>query len=212
MRVAVLVSGVGSIMEAIRDRGVTPELVLADRPCRGLAVAESLGIATALVDREGFMDANRTLYRERYSDAVLATLQDAKVELVALAGFGTILSGSVLEAFEGAMLNTHPSLLPSFPGWHAVEQALSSGVKVTGTTVHLVVPEVDAGPIVAQEPVRVLPGDDLVSLHDRIKAVERWLYPSVIVASQRCALPGIPWWSQINFRNELEQEVQQCRP
>lgn len=199
-------------MEAICDRGVTPELVLADRPCRGLAVAESLGIATALVDRSEFMGTNRTLDREYYSDAVLSTLKEAGVELVALAGFGTVLSGAVLDAFEGTMLNTHPSLLPSFPGWHAVEQALSSGVKVTGTTVHLVVPEVDAGPIVAQEPVRVLADDDTTSLHDRIKAVERWLYPSVIVASQRCAMPGTQWWTQIDFRNELEQEVQRCRP
>ncbi|WP_298209678.1 phosphoribosylglycinamide formyltransferase [Ferrimicrobium sp.] len=212
MRVAVLVSGVGSIMEAIVGRGVTPALVLADRPCRGLGVAESSGIEALLIDRKAFLDAAGAFDRERYSDAVGAALRESSIDLVALAGFGTILSGSVLEQFQGSILNTHPSLLPSFPGWHAVEQALTSGVKVTGTTVHLVVPEVDAGPIVAQEPVRVLPGDDLATLHDRIKSVERWLYPSVVVVAQRRALPGTTWWLQDSFRNELEQEVQRCRP
>ncbi|MGC9154510.1 MAG: phosphoribosylglycinamide formyltransferase [Ferrimicrobium sp.] len=212
MRVAVLVSGVGSIMEAILQRGVTPALVLADRSCRGLGVAESMGIEALLLDRKTFFGDEGGFARERYSDALKASLTGSGIDLVVLAGFGTILSGSVLQQFEGAILNTHPSLLPSFPGWHAVEQALATGVKVTGTTVHLVVPEVDAGPILAQEPVRIQPEDDLSSLHDRIKSVERWLYPSVVVAAQRWAVPRTAWWLQHGFRNELEQEVQRCRP
>lgn len=212
MRVAVLVSGVGSIMEAILQRGVTPALVLADRSCRGLGVAESAGVEALLLDRKDFVGDDGGFAREHYSDALEASLRGSGIDLVVLAGFGTILSGAVLEQFEGAILNTHPSLLPSFPGWHAVEQALATGVKVTGTTVHLVVPEVDAGPILAQEPVRIQPEDDLASLHDRIKSVERWLYPSVVVAAQRWALPRTAWWLQHGFRNELEQEVQRCKP
>ena len=80
------------------------------------------------------------------------------------------------------MLNTHPALLPAFRGWHAVEEALAAGVKVTGCTVHLVTLEVDAGPIVAQEAVVVIPGDTAESLHERIKVVERRLYPAAIRA------------------------------
>ncbi|MCL5972931.1 MAG: phosphoribosylglycinamide formyltransferase [Ferrimicrobium sp.] len=212
MRVAVLVSGVGSIMEAIHGRGLVPALVLADRPCRGLEIARSLGIPATLLDRGHFLDQHHRLRRRAYSDAVLGALQQEGVEFVALAGFGTILEGSVLEEFASVMFNTHPSLLPSFPGWHAVEQALANGVKVTGTTVHLVVPTVDAGPIIAQEPVRVLPGDDVDSLHQRIKEVERWLYPSVLVTAQHHAVRGQSWWSTDSFYAEFEQEVQRCRP
>ena len=97
-----------------------------------------------------------------------------------MAGFGTILDKPIHDAYEGRILNTHPALLPSFPGWHAVEQALAAGVKLTGCTVHLATLEVDAGPILAQEAVAVLPDDDAASLHERIKAVERRLYPRTI--------------------------------
>jgi phosphoribosylglycinamide formyltransferase-1 len=86
----------------------------------------------------------------------------------------------MFDAFEGRIINTHPALLPAFPGWHAVRDALAAGVKVTGVTVHISTLEVDAGPIVAQEAVPVLPGDDEETLHERIKAVERRLYPTTI--------------------------------
>ena len=87
------------------------------------------------------------------------------------------------------VLNTHPALLPAFPGWHAVEDALAAGVKVTGCTVHVATAEVDAGPIVAQEAVPVLAGDTVESLHERIKAVERRLYPDTIARFSRGELP-----------------------
>jgi len=199
-------------MEAILDRGIAPALVMADRDCRGLEVAGARGVERVLLDRQAFLDDRRKLRRRDYSDAVLEKLHRSKVDFVALAGFGTILEGLVLEEFDGLMVNTHPSLLPSFPGWHSVEQAIASGVKVTGTTVHLVVPAVDAGPIIAQEPVWVRSGDDVDSLHDRIKAVERWLYPSVIATAERHALDHAKWWLTDDFQQELEQEVQRCRP
>jgi phosphoribosylglycinamide formyltransferase-1 len=97
-----------------------------------------------------------------------------------MAGFMRILDKPVFDAFPGRVLNTHPSLLPSFRGAHAVADALEAGVKVTGCTIHVAVPEVDAGPILAQEAVEVLAGDTVERLHERIKAVEHWLYPETI--------------------------------
>jgi phosphoribosylglycinamide formyltransferase-1 len=97
-----------------------------------------------------------------------------------MAGFMTVLDKPVFDAFPGRVLNTHPALLPAFKGAHAVDEALAAGVKVTGCTVHLATPEVDDGPILAQEAVPVLPGDTVESLHERIKAVERRLYPHTI--------------------------------
>jgi phosphoribosylglycinamide formyltransferase-1 len=97
-----------------------------------------------------------------------------------MAGFGTIFDKPMFDAYEGRILNTHPALLPAFPGWHPVRDALGAGVKVTGITVHVVTLEVDAGPILAQEAVRVEPGDTEETLHERIKEVERRLYPATI--------------------------------
>ena len=97
-----------------------------------------------------------------------------------MAGFGTILAKPIFDRFAGRILNTHPALLPAFPGWHAVADALDYGVKVTGCTVHVATEEVDAGPILAQEAVAVLPDDTVESLHERIKAVERRLYVETV--------------------------------
>jgi phosphoribosylglycinamide formyltransferase-1 len=107
-------------------------------------------------------------------------LREHRVDLVAMAGFGTILGQAIHDAYPGAIVNTHPALLPSFKGWHAVEDALAYGVKVTGCTVHLATLEVDEGPILAQEAVPVLDGDTVETLHERIKDVERRLYPKVL--------------------------------
>ena len=109
------------------------------------------------------------------------------VDLVAMAGFGTVLTGPVFDAFPGRILNTHPALLPAFPGWHAVEDALAAGVAVTGCTVHIASIETDAGPVLAQEEVPVLPGDTVEALHERIKQCERQLYPQVIKGTARRA-------------------------
>ena len=177
MRLAVLVSGSGTLLEAILADGAPVALVLADRPCRGLDVAAGAGVAAELVERTDFSPA---FDRPGYTDRVVKALGASGVDMVALAGFMTVLSPAILDAFPGRVLNTHPSLLPSFKGASAVADALAAGVKVTGCTVHVATAEVDAGPILAQEAVPVLPGDDVATLHERIKVVERRLYPATI--------------------------------
>src|SRR6266478_4518723 len=122
----------------------------------------------------------RTKLDEEAERAFVAALGNANVDLVVLAGFMRVLKGEFLRAFEGRIINIHPSLLPSFPGLEAWKQALEHGVKVTGCTVHFVDAGVDAGPIIAQEAVNVLDDDSPDSLHRRIQLVEHGLYPSVI--------------------------------
>jgi phosphoribosylglycinamide formyltransferase-1 len=154
-------------------------VVVVDRRCRALEVAEEAGVPALLVDRRSYgKDFDRVAYTEDVVDALRAH----EVELVVMAGFGTVLDKPVHDAYPGQILNTHPALLPAFRGWHAVEDALAAGVKVTGCTVHVATLEVDDGPILAQEPVAVLPDDTVESLHERIKAVERRLYPATIAA------------------------------
>jgi phosphoribosylglycinamide formyltransferase 1 len=154
-------------------------LVVVDRPSKAQGVAEAHGLEAVLVERPSF---GSDFDRDAYTAQVVDTLRTRDIELVAMAGFGTVFSEAILEAFPDRILNTHPALLPSFKGWHGVRDALDYGVKVTGCTVHVATLEVDAGPILAQEAVAVLPGDDETSLHERIKAVERRLYPQTIRA------------------------------
>lgn len=175
-----LVSGTGSILEAMLDDGVPVTLVAADRPCRGLEVAAAAGVDTALVDRRAFGGFGPGFDRDGYTRRLTEVLQAHDVDLVAMAGFGTVLGPAVHDAFPGRILNTHPALLPAFPGWHAVEEALAAGVAVTGCTVHVATLEMDAGPVLAQQEVPVLPGDTAERLHERIKACERQLYPEAI--------------------------------
>jgi len=111
---------------------------------------------------------------------VAEALVAADVDVVVMAGFGTVLAQPVHDAFPGRILNTHPALLPDFPGWHAVHDALAAGVVETGTTVHVALLETDTGPILAQATVAILPDDSEDTLHERIKAVERTLYPATI--------------------------------
>jgi phosphoribosylglycinamide formyltransferase 1 len=152
-------------------------VVLADRSCGALDVARGAGIAAELVERTDF---GATFDRVAYTHQVVDALERHQVELVAMAGFGTILEKPVHDAFPDRIVNTHPALLPAFRGWHAVRDALDYGVKITGVTVHLAQLEVDDGPILAQEPVAVFPGDTEATLHERIKNVEHRLYPEVI--------------------------------
>ena len=173
MRLAVLASGSGTILDALLHDGVPVVLVLADRACPATEVAVRHGVPCEVVERTSF---GADFDRDAYTTAVTTRLVDADVELVAMAGFGTILGRAIHDAYPGRILNTHPSLLPAFPGWHAVEDALAYGVKVTGCTVHLATLEVDAGPILAQETVEVREGDTAESLHERIKVIERRLY------------------------------------
>jgi len=179
MRVAVLVSGSGTILEAMVAAGVPVTMVLADRPCRALQVAPP-GAEAVLVDRADWGGFGPDFDRLGFTRAVTVALKAHGPDLVAMAGFGTVLDQPVHDAFGGRILNTHPALLPAFPGWHAVADALAAGVGVTGCTVHLATLEMDAGPILAQEEVAVRPGDTVGSLHERIKAVERRLYPATI--------------------------------
>ena len=177
MRLAVLVSGTGTILDAMADAGLPVSFVVADRPCRAIEVAEGHGIPASVVERDSFGDDfDRTAYTEKLT----AELEAADIDLIAMAGFGTILEQPIYERFAGRILNTHPSLLPAFPGWRAVDEALAHGVHVTGCTVHYAELEVDSGPILAQETVPVLSDDDVASLHERIKAVERRLYIDTI--------------------------------
>jgi phosphoribosylglycinamide formyltransferase-1 len=159
------------------DRRIPIAVVVADRPCGALDIARAAGVSAELVERTDF---GKTFDRESYTKDVVAVLQAHDVDLVAIAGFGTILAPSFVDAFGNRALNTHPALLPAFKGWHAVRDALAAGVEVTGCTVHLVTADVDSGPIVAQQEVPVLPGDTEATLHERIKEVERRLYPDVI--------------------------------
>ena len=179
MRVGVLASGSGTILEAMLERSLPIVSVVVDRPCGATDVAARAGISATVVERDDF---GATFDRAAYTKRVVAALDEADVDLVAMAGFGTILDGLIFDSYGGRILNTHPALLPSFPGWHSVADALEYGVKVTGCTVHVATAEVDAGPIVAQEAVPVLPDDTVDSLHERIKAVERRLYPDTVAA------------------------------
>lgn len=179
VRVGVLVSGTGSILEAFVEQGVPVHLVVADRPCRALERAGALGLPAELVARDRF-DAG--FDREAYSARVAEVLRAHAIDLVAMAGFGTILGRAAHDAYGGRILNTHPALLPAHKGWHAVRDTLAAGDAVSGCTVHVAGLEVDTGPILAQETVPVRPDDDEARLHERIKAVERRLYPQTVAA------------------------------
>ena len=182
--IGVLASGTGTILQALLDAGLPIGVVVVDRRCEAIARAERAGVPVELVERTSFgPDFDRVAYTHQVVDA----LERHGVALVAIAGFGTILEKPIHDAFPHRVVNTHPSLLPAFKGWHAVEEALAAGVKVTGCTVHYATLEVDSGPIIAQEAVPVLDGDTVETLHERIKAVERRLYPEVL----RSLLAGI---------------------
>ncbi len=172
MRIGVLASGSGTNLEAILAAGLPVAIVVVDRPCRATEVAAAHGVPSEIV--------RRVPDRVEFTHSIVDALEHHGVELVAMAGFMTILEKPIFDVYEGRILNTHPSLLPAFKGAHAVEDALAAGVKVTGCTIHVATLEVDSGPIVAQEAVPVLPGDDAATLHERIKAVEHRLYPETI--------------------------------
>ena len=178
-RLVVLVSGAGTNLQALLDACADPSYgavvvaVGADRPgAEGLARAEAADVPTWVVRLADCPD------RETFDDRVLAAIESYEPDLVVLAGYMKILGRKVVERFP--IVNTHPALLPAFPGAYAVRDALDHGVKVTGVTVHLVDTGVDTGPIVAQEAVPVLPGDDEETLHQRIKAVERGLLTETV--------------------------------
>jgi phosphoribosylaminoimidazolecarboxamide formyltransferase/IMP cyclohydrolase len=186
-RIAVGVSGAGSNLRALASAARRGELrgeivlVFADRDCPALAWAVEQGIDTALLPglgapaTPGAPDA-----RAEADRALAATLAAASIDLVVLAGYMRLIGPVTLAAHENRIVNTHPSLLPAFPGSHAVRDALAHGAKVTGCTVHVVDATLDAGPIVLQEAVTISPEDDERTLHERIKAVEHRLLPRAV--------------------------------
>jgi phosphoribosylglycinamide formyltransferase-1 len=173
----VLASGTGTILAAILASGLPVSVVVVDRACAAEKIAADAGVAVEVVERSSF---GADFDRVAYTGEVVAALARHGVGTVAMAGFGTILAAPLFAAFPGRVLNTHPALLPSFKGWHAVRAALEAGVKVTGCTVHVATEAVDDGPILAQRAVDVEPGDTEASLAERIKTVERTLYPDTI--------------------------------
>jgi len=177
LRLAVLASGSGTILEAILAAGLPVVAVLSDRRCRALEVAGTADVPVHLVERDRF-DAG--FDRLAYTQRLVEALAEVDADVVAMAGFMTVLGRPMFSAFPDRVLNTHPSLLPAFPGAHAVRDALAYGVRLTGCTVHVATEQVDHGPILAQEAVPVLPGDTEAVLHERIKDVERRLYPQAI--------------------------------
>ncbi len=183
-RIGVLISGRGSnlqaIIDAIRAKRLNAELVvvISNRPdVPGLTRAVQAGVEPIVVDHT---DRAKFATREDYDRELVRILKDRRVSLVCLAGFMRLLTRVFLDAFPNAIVNIHPSLLPSFPGTNAQYQAWEHGVKWTGATVHLVTAELDGGPIVLQEPVPVKDGDDLDALAARILEREHHLYPLAI--------------------------------
>ena len=177
-KLAILVSGVGSILEAMIESRVPIKLVLADRKCRGEEVAKSAGIKTELLERT----FGQSFDRVQYTLDVISVLKRHEINLVVMAGYMTVFAPVMFEDsnFKNRVTNIHPSLLPAFKGDKAVADALAFGVKVTGTTIHLATAELDNGPIMAQQAVPVLNGDTTESLWERIKQVERKIYPETV--------------------------------
>lgn len=193
IRVAILISGRGSnmvaLIEAAKDPAYPAEivLVLSNRPeAAGLARAAEAGIPARAIDHTAYPD------RAGFDAALDAALKGADIDLVCLAGFMRIFTPGFVAGWAGRMLNIHPSLLPLFKGTHTHAQAIAAGVRLHGCTVHFVVPELDAGPIVAQAAIPVRQGDDPDSLADRVIVQERKLYPTVLalVAAGRARLEG----------------------
>ena len=180
-RVVVLASGTGSLLSSLIDAaaGDYPARVVAvgaDRDCLAIEIARAASVPTFIVRLADY--PNRDAWDAAITDATAVHSPD----LVVSAGFMKILGAQYLLRFCGRIVNTHPTLLPAFPGAHGVTDALAYGVKVTGATVHLVDAGTDTGPILAQQPVPVLDGDNEETLHERIKVTERKLLVDVVAA------------------------------
>lgn len=185
MRILVLASGSGTLLQALidgvgaarasGDASVEIAAVGADRPCQALERAAAAGIESFCVDY-----VPKQTDRAQWNQQLADTIAEYKPDLVVSAGFMRIIGESVIERFPGRIINTHPALLPAFPGAHGVADALDYGVRMTGSTVHVVDTGVDTGPIIAQQPVAVAEDDTVDTLHERIKQVERKLLVEVI--------------------------------
>jgi len=185
----VLASGTGSLLASLLDAatGDYPARVVAvgvDRDCRAVEIAAAASLPTFTVQLADHPD------RAAWDEALTAAVAAHAPDLVVSAGFMKILGPQFLTQFCGRTINTHPTLLPAFPGAHGVAEALAYGVKVTGCTVHLVDAGTDTGPILAQQPIQVLDDDDEQTLHERIKVTERRLLVDVVAA---VATGGVTW-------------------
>ena len=177
MRVAVLASGSGTLLDEMLGAELGVVVTIVDRPCRAEEVSARHGVPCELVERTDF---GAGFDRDAYTSAVTDVLRRHRIDLVVMAGFGTVLGAAVHAAFPNRILNTHPALLPSFPGLHGARQALEHGVKVAGCTVHFVDEGTDTGPIIAQAAVPVLDSDDEAALQRRIQEHEHRLLPEVV--------------------------------
>jgi phosphoribosylglycinamide formyltransferase 1 len=187
--VVVLASGTGSLLACLLEAAVGdyPARVVAvgtDRDCAALGIAASASVPTFTVRLGDHPD------RQAWDSAITEATAAHEPDLVVSAGFMKILGPQFLSRFTGRVVNTHPALLPAFPGAHAVADALAYGVKVTGCSVHLVDAGTDTGPLLAQQPVPVLDDDDEATLHERIKVVERRLLVDVV---ESLATRGVTW-------------------
>ena len=188
-RLVVLASGTGSLLASLLDAAVAdyPARVVAvgvDRDCRAVEIATEASLPTFTVRLADHPD------RDAWDAALTKAVAAHAPDLIVSAGFMKILGPRFLMQFCGRTLNTHPTLLPAFPGAHGVADALAAGVKVTGCTVHLVDAGTDTGPILAQQPIPVLDDDDEATLHERIKVTERRLLVDVVAA---VATGGVTW-------------------
>ena len=194
LTVAVLISGAGSNLRALLDAAADPDfparivVVGADREADGFQHAEDYGIPTMLVPWREFDS------REEWGAELAEQLDVWKPDLVVLSGLMRLLPPSLVDVWSPRIINTHPAYLPEFPGAHGVRDALAAGVAQTGASVIIVDNGVDSGPILAQERIPVLPGDDEHTLHDRIKPVERRLLIQTIldIANGTTELKGTP--------------------
>jgi len=183
-RVGVLISGRGSNMAALLGAARAPDypadivLAMCNQPhAPGIELAAEAGVRVAVIDHRRFGKD-----RAAHEAAIDAALREAGVEIVCLAGYMRLLTPFLVTAWQGRMLNIHPSLLPAFPGLHTHARALAAGVKLHGCTVHLVTQAMDEGPILAQAAVPVLPGDTEASLAARVLVQEHRLYPAALAA------------------------------
>lgn len=180
-RIAILISGRGSNMQALAEAASAPDypaevaLVISNRPdAPGLAWAKEHGLPTLVLDHTRYES------RAHFEGQLQSVLELSKVELIALAGFMRLMTADFVTHWQGRMINIHPSLLPAFKGLNTHEQALAAGVRLSGCTVHFVVPEMDAGPIVGQAAVPVRPDDTPETLAARVLAAEHRLYPRML--------------------------------
>ncbi|TAN51461.1 MAG: phosphoribosylglycinamide formyltransferase [Rhodospirillales bacterium] len=205
-RVGVLISGRGSNLQALIDAQKAAEyparivrVISNVADVHGLTRAEEAGIPTAVIPHKNYPD------RQSFEAAIDAQLKTDQVDIVCLAGFMRVLTDGFVSAWNGRLINIHPSLLPLFKGLHTHERALAEGVRFTGCTVHFVVPEMDSGPIIVQAAVPVLQGDTSDTLAARVLEQEHVIYPlalAMVATNKARIVDGVVHLSNVHFANQ----------